>query len=87
MYFLCSEVKVRCTFFLMYKVLFQYYITHTSHNTLSLLFVALDFLILQVYQSLDRVCRQTQEICSEAAKELVRRSKTGENSREATIDN
>lgn len=41
----------------------------------------------KVYQSLDRVCRQTQEICLEAANEFVRRSKTVENSREATINN
>ena len=52
-----------------------------------LLFIELDFSILQVYQSLDRVCRQTQEVCLEAAKEFVRRSKTVENSREATMNN
>ena len=51
-----------------------------------LILISLDFPVFQVYQSLDRVCRQTQQICSEAAKELVRRSKTVENSREAAIN-
>ncbi|KAL9951141.1 hypothetical protein ACROYT_G043754 [Oculina patagonica] len=41
----------------------------------------------KVYHSLDRVCRQTEAICQEAAREYVRSSKTVEHSQEARINN
>ncbi|PFX25370.1 hypothetical protein AWC38_SpisGene9970 [Stylophora pistillata] len=40
----------------------------------------------KAYQSLNRICRETQAICVEAAKDISRRSKTGERSRDTGLN-
>ncbi|RMX54904.1 hypothetical protein pdam_00015084 [Pocillopora damicornis] len=42
--------------------------------------------LTKAYQSLDRICRETQAICVEAAKDVSRRSKTTKRSQDTGLN-